>query len=82
MPDEPAEPNASPFEEEDDPFADVEGPGAAPTGGDVSSAGALPSGLDASFALGLARSWIKQRQTATMLGAFAAGVALGSLLRE
>ncbi len=34
------------------------------------------------FALDMARMWVKEHQTATMLGAFAAGVFVGSLLRD
>jgi len=74
----PSDPHSSfgegraPFEEEgatgpDDP------PGAS---------GALPGGLSASLALQMGRSWIQQHQKAAMLGALAAGVVLGSLLRD
>ena len=34
------------------------------------------------FALDMARLWIKEHQTTTMLGAFAVGVFVGSLFRE
>lgn len=86
MPDEPsAEPNSSPYDGDEDPFAEFEAPTDAPKGpggGDFSPSGASSMGLDASLALELARSWVKQHQTATMLGAFATGVVLGSLMRE
>jgi hypothetical protein len=38
--------------------------------------------LQASFALDLARAWVKDHQRAAMLGAFATGVVLGSLFRD
>jgi len=39
-------------------------------------------GPEESFALDMARLWAKQHQKATMLGAFAAGVFVGALLRD
>lgn len=39
-------------------------------------------GIDASFALTMARTWVTEHQTKAMLGAFAAGVVVGSLFRE
>lgn len=41
-----------------------------------------PGGVDVSFALTMARTWVKEHQTKAMLGAFATGVVVGSLLRE
>ena len=38
--------------------------------------------MQASFALSIARSWVEEHQTASMLGAFATGVVLGSLFRD
>jgi hypothetical protein len=37
---------------------------------------------DESFAVDMARLWVKQYQKATMLGAFGIGVFVGALLRE
>lgn len=37
---------------------------------------------DESFAVDMARLWVKQHQKATMLGAFAVGVFVGALLRD
>jgi hypothetical protein len=79
-------PDPAPNRGGDDPFAEFgesfDPPdGAGPASG-FGSSGARPSGLDASVALSLARSWVKQHQKLTMLGAFATGVVLGSLLRD
>lgn len=52
------------------PFDDF-GDDAAPSLGDRSG-----------FALEMARLWIKEHQTTTMLGAFAAGVFVGALFRD
>lgn len=95
MPAEPSpEPDPAPNREGDDPFAEFgdsfdapDGPGPnAPSGSNPASglggAGAGSGGLDASLALGMARSWVEQHQKLTMLGAFATGVVLGSLLRD
>jgi hypothetical protein len=38
--------------------------------------------LQASFAIDVTRAWIKDHQKATMLGAFATGIVLGSLFRD
>jgi hypothetical protein len=79
------EPDSPPPGGEENPFADVGGAFDAPDGGPRQgreAPGAGPSGLDASLALTVARSWVKQHQTLTMLGAFATGVVLGSLLRD
>jgi hypothetical protein len=38
--------------------------------------------VQASFALDMARAWVKDHQKATMLGAFASGVVLGALFRD
>lgn len=80
------EPDPAPNREGNDPFAEIgdsfdapDGPGPA---GDFGGSGARPSGLDASLVLSLTRSWVKQHQKLTMLGAFATGVVLGSLLRD
>jgi len=40
------------------------------------------SALDPSLALDLARTWVREHQNTTMLGAFAVGVFVGSLLRN
>jgi hypothetical protein len=37
---------------------------------------------DESFAVDMARLWVKQHQKATMLGAFGVGVFVGALLRD
>ena len=59
--------NAPPWEQEgDDPFA-----GAAEDGG-----------MSPSFALKMARLWVKEHQKASMLGAFAAGVFIGAMVRD
>jgi hypothetical protein len=80
------DPDPAPNREGDDPFAEFgdsfdapDGPGPA---GEFGGPEARPSGLDPSLALSLARSWVKQHQKLTMLGAFATGVVLGSLLRD
>ncbi|PSQ78199.1 MAG: hypothetical protein BRD35_01955 [Bacteroidetes bacterium QH_7_62_13] len=39
-------------------------------------------GEDSGFALDLARLWVEEHQTTTMLGAFAVGVFVGALFRE
>jgi hypothetical protein len=39
-------------------------------------------GEDAGLALDLARLWVEEHQTTTMLGAFAVGVFVGALFRE
>lgn len=45
--------------------------------------GGAPSWGDRSaFAMEMARMWVKEHQTATMLGAFAAGVFVGALSRD
>lgn len=38
--------------------------------------------MEESFAVDMARLWVKQHQKATMLGAFAVGVFVGALLRD
>lgn len=38
--------------------------------------------VEESFAADMARLWVKRHQKATMLGAFAAGVFVGALLRD
>lgn len=40
------------------------------------------SGSDAGFALEMGRMWVRDNLTTSMLGAFAAGVFLGALLRD
>lgn len=40
------------------------------------------AGMQASFAYHVARDWIKENQEASMIGAFAVGVVVGSLFRE
>lgn len=81
MPDDPFSDGSS----SDDPFGDLhdsfedQAP-EDPLGG---APGPAASGaLEPSLALELARSWVREHQNATMLGAFAAGVFVGSLLRD
>jgi len=38
--------------------------------------------MEGSFALDMARIWVKQHQKAAMLGAFGVGVFVGALLRD
>ncbi|MFB6248629.1 MAG: hypothetical protein ABEL97_08680 [Salinibacter sp.] len=82
----PPEPDPSPSGEGEPPFAGFDDAFNAPEdpgpGSGFDEPGAGGSLLDASLALGVARSWVKQHQTLTMLGAFATGVVLGSLLRD
>lgn len=47
-----------------------------------SSPDAPSMGDRSAFALDMARLWVKEHQTTTMLGAFAVGVFVGSLLRD
>lgn len=80
VPDDPFDDSSS-----DDPFGDVrpsfgEG-GPEPTEPPSDPPGAA-AGLDPSLALSLARSWVREHQNVTMLGAFAVGVFVGSLLRD
>jgi len=69
----------------EDPFGDFreafEEGGPDPAGSPPDAPGAA-AGLDPSLALELARSWVREHQNATMLGAFALGVFVGSLLRK
>lgn len=53
----------------DDPFGEEDDPFAS-------------AKLQASFALNVARTWVKDHQKASMLGAFATGVVLGALVRD
>jgi len=77
----------APFDDSssDDPFGDAhppfgeDGPDPAESPTDLPGAAA---GLDPSLALSLARSWVREHQNVTMLGAFAVGVFVGSLLRD
>lgn len=69
----------APFDEGSTPFEEAGSSGPESFEG---GPGPLPGGLDASLALHVARSWIKQHQKATMLGALAAGVVIGSLFRD
>ena len=64
-------PSSSSFDEGRDWDAD------APLGSESSSWGDRSA-----FALDMARMWVKEHQTATMLGAFAVGVFTGSILRD
>jgi hypothetical protein len=79
FPDDPAA-GSSP----EDPFGDFReafeegGPDPAGSSPDVPGA----ADLDPSLVLELARSWVREHQNATMLGAFAVGVFVGSLLRK
>jgi hypothetical protein len=68
----------------DDPFGDAcpsfeDGPEPTEPPTDLPGAAA---GLDPSLALSLARSWVREHQNVTMLGAFAVGVFVGSFLRD
>ena len=80
------EPDPAPNRGGDDPFAEFgdsfDAPDAPGSASEFGGPGARPSGLDASLALTMARSWVKQHQKLTMLGAFATGIVLGSLLRD
>jgi hypothetical protein len=60
------------FDDADDPFG-TDAPGAS---GDMGARGQV------GMALSMARVWVKEHQEAVMLGAFAAGVAVGALLRD
>ncbi len=51
-------------------------------GSSFAPGGSPAGGIDASFALTMARTWVTEHQTKAMLGAFSAGVVVGSLLRE
>lgn len=42
----------------------------------------MPDGVSSSFAKEMARSWVQRHQKATMLGAFAVGVFVGTMLRD
>ena len=42
----------------------------------------MPGGLSASLAKDMARSWVRQHQKATMVGAFGLGVFAGVMLRD
>lgn len=57
--------------QESEEFGSSFAPGDSPAGG-----------MDASFAVTMARTWVTEHQTKAMLGAFAAGVLVGSLFRE
>ena len=50
--------------------------------GELSGEGALSWADRSAFAMEMARMWVKEHQTATMLGAFAVGVFVGSLSRD
>lgn len=66
------------FSADPDPFG--EQPEAGPSPFDDQSAPS--SGDEANFALDMARIWIKEHQTKSMLGAFAVGVFVGALFRD
>ncbi|MCS3651607.1 hypothetical protein GGQ08_002541 [Salinibacter ruber] len=42
----------------------------------------MPGGLSSSLATDMARSWVRQHQKATMIGAFGVGVFVGVMLRD
>jgi hypothetical protein len=50
--------------------------------GDFPEEGASSWADRSAFAMEMARMWVKEHQTATMLGAFAVGVFVGSLSRD
>jgi hypothetical protein len=64
------------------PHGTRDGSGDAPVG-NPPAAGEGASWSDRSaFALKMARLWVEEHQTATMLGAFATGVVVGALFRD
>lgn len=70
----------SPFDE-DNPFDDAS-EGERPDFGPMIDDDRSTWAIDPSLGLMLARSWTKRHQKAVMLGAFAAGVFAGSLMRD
>lgn len=42
----------------------------------------MPGGLSSSLATDMVRSWVRQHQKATMIGAFGVGVFVGVMLRD
>jgi len=85
MPDDSFSDDPSAGTSSEDPFGDfresfeADGPNVAGSSPDFPGAAA---DLDPSLALELARSWVREHQNATMLGAFAVGVFVGSLFRD
>lgn len=66
----PPDPEATGFDEHaDTPPWDADGP-------------EFGDEMDGSFAVDMARIWVKQHQKAVMLGAFGVGVFVGALLRD
>jgi hypothetical protein len=57
-------------------------PGSGPPPFDDFDDGSPSMGDRSDFVLDMARLWIKEHQTTTMLGAFAVGVFVGALFRE
>lgn len=70
-----APPNSASFSSGDAPEPDWATP-------DDSEGPASAFASRSSFALDMARMWVKEHQTSVMLGAFAVGVAAGALFRE
>lgn len=73
----------SPDPDARDPFSEsssVEGPDAPPWEGDADDPWSDESAP--SFAVDMARLWVKQNQKTSMLGAFAVGVFVGAMLRK
>lgn len=73
----------------DDPSNDETGSSRQDVGSSFPSSDSFSDGgqtssvkAQASFARGLARTWIEEHQKETMMGAFAVGVFLGGLLRD
>lgn len=77
MTDSSSDSSERPFSSSPDPETNPEwGPQASKQGG-------MESPVDSSsFAMDLARMWVQEHQKTAMLGAFAAGVFIGALVRE
>ncbi len=79
--------DTSPSEGFEDPFPPLDAPAESPSGDPFGAPPASVSedwstlGIPASIAVDMARDWVRERQTATMLGAFAVGVFVGVLSR-
>jgi len=90
--------DSPPDPESNDPFSDPEsgepysGPSRAgkdqhappweQEGGDPFAEGPEEGEMSPSFALKMARLWVKRHQKASMLGAFAVGVFIGAMVRD
>ena len=64
------------------PFEDTDFEDTDPPSWDQGDEMTMPGGLSSSLAKDMARSWVRQHQKATMLGAFGAGVFVGVMLRD